>query len=586
MKRWRLGEQLPITQWLPRYNRDCLSRDATAALFLTIMLIPQSLAFALLAGLPAQVGLYACVLPLLLYTLLGTSPTLSVGPVALIALMTATTLGPLYATGSGEYLAAAVVLAMLSGALLILMGLLRLGFLSNFLSHPVISGFITASALVIIASQLQHLLGLNSQGHNLIGIGSTLWQQLGEIHGLTLLMGGGVMLCLILARTVLQLGLQALGMAARPARIISKSAPIVTVLGTTVLTWGLQLQAHGLAVVGEVPRGLPALSLPELGWAHWQPLWLGALLIAVVGFVQSLSVAQMLAARQRQHVDPNQELLGLGAANLGAGFSSGMPVMGSLSRSVVAYDAGARTPATGVFTALAIGLATLFLTPAIAYLPIATLAATIIVSVATLVDVGAIRRTFRYGRADFIAMLATLVLTLVHSVATGLVVGVALSLALYIYRTSNPHTAILGRVPGTEHFRNVERHQVEVYPGFALLRVDESLYFANARFLEDTVMALVSEKPQLRDLVLVCPAVNLIDASALDSLDNINSWLNDAEVRLHLSEVKGPVMDQLSKSPFLGQLTGQVFLSTYSAWCALRPDPEPARANNNDDNHC
>ncbi|TVP53991.1 MAG: sulfate permease [Halomonadaceae bacterium] len=579
-----MGLQLPITQWLPRYNRQSLSHDVTAAVFLTIMLVPQSLAFALLAGLPAQVGLYACLLPLLLYTLFGTSQTMSVGPVALIALMTAATLGPLYSLGSAEYLTGAVLLAFLSGAMLIVMGLLRLGFLANFLSHPVISGFITASALVIIASQLQHLLGLDSRGHNLIGIGSTLWQQLSQVHGLTLVMSAGVLLFLLLARTLLAPALQALGLAERSAAIISKSAPIVAVLGATLLTWGLDLQARGLAVVGEVPRGLPPLSLPPLAWEQWQPLWLGALLIAVVGFVQSLSVAQMLAARKRQHVDPNQELLGLGVANLGAGFSSGMPVMGSLSRSVMAYDAGARTPATGAFTALAIALATLFLTPAIAYLPIATLAAIIIVSVASLVDIAAIKRTFHYGRPDFIAMLATLVLTLVHSVATGLMVGVGLSLALYIYRTSNPHTAVLGRVPGTEHFRNTERHRVEVYPDFALLRVDESLYFANARFLEDTVMTLVSEKPQLKDLVLVCPAVNLIDASALDSLDNINARLQDAKVRLHLSEVKGPVMDQLNRTHFPATLTGQVFLSTYAAWCALRPEPGDASSTHTSNN--
>ncbi|MDX1589715.1 MAG: sulfate permease [Oleiphilaceae bacterium] len=564
---------LPILQWLPRYDRGRLGRDLTAALFLTIMMVPQSLAFALLAGLPPQVGLYASIAPLVLYALLGTSQSLSVGPVALIALMTATTLGPLFPSGSSEYLAGAVILACLTGAMLVVMGLLRMGFLANFLSHPVISGFITASALVIMASQVPALLGLQSRGHNLAGIAASLWPQRGDWHGLSLLMGAGVLLYLVLARTVLQGALVSLGLPERGARVISKASPIVAVVVTTALTAWLSLDTQGLAVVGAVPSGLPAISLPPSVDGQWQPLLLGALLIAVVGFVQSVSVAQMLAARERRHVDPDQELLGLGAANLAAGFSGAMPVMGSLSRSVLAYDAGASTPASGVFTAMAIALATLFLTPAIAYLPVVTLAATIIVAVAPLVDFAALRRIYRYNRADFTAMLVTLLLTLLHSVALGLMAGVALSLALFVYRTSKPHTAVLGRVPGTEHFRNVRRHRVETYPDFLLLRVDESLYFANARFLEEAVMALVSQHKSLQDLVLVCPAVNLIDASALDSLDTIQARLKDAGVRLHLSEVKGPVMDRLRETDFFAGLSGRVFLSTYDAWCALRPQP-------------
>ena len=280
-------------------------------------------------------------------------------------------------------------------------------------------------------------------------------------------------------------------------------------------------------------------------------------------------MGQTLAAKRRQRIDPDQELIGLGTANLGSGLSGGMPVTGGFSRSVVNFDAGAETPAAGAYTAVGIALATLFLTPAIAWLPQATLAATIIVAVITLIDLPALGRTFRYSRTDFGAMLATILLTLGHSVEAGIIAGVALSIGLFLYRTSRPHSAVVGRVPGTEHFRNVLRHEVELCPKVTFLRVDESLYFANARFLEETVMDLVTREPELTDLVLVCPAVNLIDASALESLEAINERLRDAGVRLHFSEIKGPVMDRLKGTELLEHLGGRIFLSTYEAWQAL-----------------
>lgn len=286
----------------------------------------------------------------------------------------------------------------------------------------------------------------------------------------------------------------------------------------------------------------------------------------MVGFVESVSVGQTLAAKRRQRIDPDQELIGLGAANLGAGFSGGMPVTGGFSRSVVNFDAGAETPAAGAYAAVGIAVATLFFTPAIAYLPKATLAATIIVAVITLIDLPALARTWRYSHSDFGAMLATIALTLLHSVEAGLIAGVVLSIGLFLYRTSRPHSAVVGRVPGTEHFRNRLRYDVELCPRVAFLRVDESLYFANAKFLEDTVMNLIIGEPEIKDLVLLCPAVNLVDASALESLEAINERLKDAGVSLHLAEVKGPVMDRLKNTQLIAHLGGQVFLSAFEAW--------------------
>ncbi|MFT5987200.1 MAG: SulP family sulfate permease [Marinobacter psychrophilus] len=569
-----LSRYLPVLQWSNQYNRQQAGSDLVAALIVTVMLIPQSLAYALLAGLPAQIGLYASILPLVVYALFGTSRTLSVGPVAVASLMTAAALAPLAQAGSAEYIAGAVVLALMSGLMLVLMGVLRLGFLANFLSHPVISGFITASGIVIAASQLKHVFGITGSGHNLFDIGRSLWASASSINSATLAVGVSTLVFLVLARTRLKPGLLALGVAPQMADVATKTAPILAVVLTTLAAWFWQLQLQGVKLVGHVPSGLPQLTWPQADWALWQQLAVSALLISVVGFVESISVGQTLAAKRRQRIDPDQELIGLGAANLGSGISGGMPVTGGFSRSVVNFDAGAETPAAGIYTAVGIAVATLFLTPAIAWLPQATLAATIIVAVSTLIDIPALRRTLRYSRTDFGAMLATIVLTLGHSVEAGIITGVALSLGLFLYRTSQPHCAVVGRVPGSEHFRNVLRHKVDVCPTVTFLRVDESLYFANARFLEETVLDIVTSEPQLTDLVLVCPAVNLVDASALESLEAINERLKDAGVRLHMSDVKGPVMDRLKRTEFCQHLSGDVFLSAHEGWKALVTGPK------------
>jgi len=565
---------LPILDWAPRYGRDQATSDMVAAVIVTVMLIPQSLAYALLAGLPAQVGLYASILPLVIYAIFGTSRTLSVGPVAVASLMTAAALAPIAEAGTSAYIAGAVLLAVMSGIMLTLMGVFRLGFLANFLSHPVISGFITASGIVIGASQLKHIFGVEASGHNLIEIIHAIGNAIDETNGYTLAIGVGAWAFLMLARKHVKPLLKGLGMKPRLADILAKTAPILAVVVTTLLAWFFNLDEKGVRLVGAVPSGLPEFTLPPTDIGLWSQLAVSALLISVVGFVESVSVGQTLAAKRRQRIDPDQELIGLGTANLGSGFSGGMPVTGGFSRSVVNFDAGAETPASGAYAAVGIALATLFLTPAIAWLPQATLAATIIVAVTTLIDLPALGRTFRYSRTDFGAMLATIVLTLVHSVEAGIIAGVALSIGLFLYRTSRPHCAVVGRVPGTEHFRNVLRHDVELCPKVTFLRVDESLYFANARFLEETVLDLITREPELTDVVLVCPAVNLVDASALESLEAINERLHDAGVRLHLSEVKGPVMDRLKGTEFLAHLAGRVFLSTFEAWQALTNKPD------------
>jgi SulP family sulfate permease len=564
IERW-----VPLIGWLRTYHRGLLTRDVLAAVIVTLMLVPQALAYAMLAGLPPEMGLYASMLPLVLYAVFGTSASLAVGPVAVAALMTASALSSFAAPGSPEYICAALVLAALSGLILIAMGVLRLGFLVNFLSHPVISGFVTASGVLIAISQLKHIFGVEASGHNVVELLRALLDQWQQVNVITLLIGLGVWAYLWVCRKRLNGWLTKLGMPASWAGLMVKAAPISAVVVTTLLAWGFQLEQRGVDLVGFVPSGLPAITLPSLDQSLWPGLLPAALLISLVGFVESVSVAQTLAAKRRQRIDPNQELIALGMANLGAGISGGSPVSGGFSRSVVNFEAGAATPLAGAFTALGIVLATLLLTDLLAFLPTATLAATIIVAVGTLIDLPAVKRTWQYSSSDGVAMVATLLLTLLHSVEVGIISGVVLSLGLHLYRTSQPHSAVVGRVPGTEHFRNVKRHQVETDEHVAMLRIDESLYFANARYLEDTVMALASRSPSIKHIVLTCQAVNVIDASALESLEAINGRLKDAGAMLHLAEVKGPVMDRLTHTAFYHELTGQVFFTTYDAWQAL-----------------
>lgn len=560
-----IARYFPILDWGRRYTAGTLVNDGLAAVIVTIMLIPQSLAYALLAGLPPEVGLYASILPLVAYAVFGTSKALAVGPVAVISLMTAAAAGNLAAQGSPEYIAIAVLLALISGLMLVLMGLFRLGFVANFLSHPVISGFITASGILIAVSQLKHILGVPVTGHNLIEIGCSLISQLAGTNLPTLIVGIVSMLFLFWVRGSFKPLLLKLGVSDRPATIASRIGPVIAVVVAILTVSLLRLDGVGVAVVGDIPRGLPTIDVPEFDLGLWVSLLGSSFIIALIGFVESVSVAQTLAAKKRQRIDPDQELVGLGASNIAAAFSGGYPVTGGFARSAVNFDAGAETPAAGAFTAIGIALATLFLTPLLYFLPIATLAATIIVAVLSLVNIGDIREAWTYSKSDFAAMAATITLTLGVGVEAGVFAGVILSVLLFLYRSSRPHFAVVGQVRDTEHFRNVERHSVMTNPRLVSIRIDESLYFANARYLEDTVYDLALANEAVEHVVLMCSAVNAIDLSALESLEAINERLKAAGVKLHLSEVKGPVMDRLTRSHLLEHLTGEVFLSQMDA---------------------
>lgn len=564
LKRW-----FPPLDWGRGYGSATLASDLLAAVIVTIMLIPQSLAYALLAGLPPEAGLYASIVPILIYAVFGTSRVLAVGPVAVVSLMTAATIGQVAEAGTAGYAVAALSLAFLSGAMLVLMGVLRLGFLANFLSHPVTSGFISASGLLIAASQIGPLSGLRAEGHSLVDQLVSLARQITGINLPTLVIGLASLGFLFWVRRGLKPLLQQLGLAPRPADMLAKTGPVLAIAASTLAVWGLSLDQAGVAVVGAVPQSLPPFTLPSFDLTLLRELLLPAALISLIGFVESISVGQTLAAKRRQRIDPDQELVALGAANLGASFTGGFPVTGGFARSVVNFEAGAATPAAGAFTAFGLAMAALFLTPLIAFLPKATLAATIVVAVLSLVDLSILKRSWAYSRADFAAVAATMAVTLGAGVEAGVSAGVLLSLALHLYRTSRPHVAEVGLVPGTEHFRNINRFSVETDPAVLSLRIDESLYFANTRYLEDLILARVSGDTAVRHVILMCSAVNEIDLSALETLESLDQRLRDMDVSLHLSEVKGPVMDRLRRTKFLDHLSGEVFVSQFEGWCKL-----------------
>ncbi|WOI32243.1 sulfate permease [Tritonibacter scottomollicae] len=568
---------LPILSWGRHYDRSALSNDMVAAVIVTIMLIPQSLAYALLAGLPPEAGIYASIAPIMLYAIFGTSRALAVGPVAVVSLLTASAIGQVAEAGTAGYAIAALTLAGVSGVFLLLLGVFRLGFLANFLSHPVIAGFITASGILIATSQLKHILGVSAHGHTLPEMLGSLLAHLDQINWITVVIGTSATGFLFWVRGNLKPLLKGLGAGPLLTDLVAKSGPVAAVVATTLAVWAFGLDQAGVSVVGSVPQSLPPLTLPGLSPDLISALLVPAILISVIGFVESISVAQTLAAKKRQRVDPDQELIGLGAANLGAAFTGGFPVTGGFSRSIVNFDAGAETPAAGIYTAIGLAIASFALTPLVFYLPQATLAATIIVAVLSLVDFSILKKTWGYARADFTAVVSTILLTLGMGVEVGVASGVAISILLHLYKTSRPHVAEVGLVPGTQHFRNVKRHAVETSPHVLSLRVDESLYFVNARFLETLVQSRVTTGCDIKDVVLMFSAVNEVDFSALESLEAINLRLIDMGVGLHLSEVKGPVMDRLQRTHFIDELNGDVFLSQFDAWTHLMSAKPTAR---------
>lgn len=551
--------------WLRNYRGTWLSGDLVAGVVTAIMIIPQSMAYAMLAGLPVQIGLYASLLPLIGYALFGTSMSMSVGPVAVTALMTAALLAPMAAIGSAEYLQLAIWLALLSGVLLFVLGLLRMGFLANFLSHPVISGFISGASLLILLSQLPHMLGLSS----LPATPGQLVEQWQPASALVLGMGLLALGWLLYARSRLAAHLQMLGLRETLAVVLARLAPILVVALGMLLSVRFDLAGRGVPVVGSLPAGLPSLvwTTPQLQTMGM--LLLPAALISLVSFVESVSIAQSLARRKRQSIDPDRELLALGAANIGSALTGGFAVCGGFSRSGVNIEAGANTPLAGVVSALVLGLILLTIAPVFASLPLVVLAVVILVAVAPLVDIGGLRRTWRYDRREGATLLATAAGVVLLGIEGGIVLGVGLSIVTQLWRGSRPHIAVVGRVPGTHYFRNTRRHLVETEPQLLAIRIDENIFFANTRAIERAILQALRDYPDTRELLLILSAVNHIDSTGLDMLSELSLGLRDKGIAVHLAEVKGPVMDQLTDTDWLITLVGEVFPSTHIAFSTL-----------------
>ena len=539
----KMKDYMPILEWLPSYDKRHLPGDLSAGLTVGVMLIPQGLAYAMIAGLPPIYGLYASTLPLIIYALLGTSRQLAVGPVAMVSLLTAAGVGSLATGGTETYIALAITLALFVGLIQFLLGAFRLGFLVNFLSHPVISGFTSAAALIIGLSQLKHLLGVEiARSHHVHEIVLEALSKLGEVNWTTFAIGaGGVILIL-------------------GAKRLHKAipGPLLAVVFGILLVWGMNLQDQGVKIVGAVPGGLPSFGIPQVQLATIQDLVPIALAIALVSFMESIAVAKAIQAKHKDYkVVANQELIALGAANIGGAFLQSYPVTGGFSRTAINDQAGAKTGLASVFSAALIVLTLLFLTPLFYFLPKAILASVIMVAVFGLIDVKEAKHLWKADRSDFWMLIITFLATLGLGIEQGIGIGVILSLAIIIFRTSRPHIAELGQVPGTTFYRNVERFDAVLRrEDLLIIRLDAQLYFANIDFFKDKVNELMQARParSLRTIILNAESINAIDSTAMHALsDLIADWRKEG-LRVLITGVKGPVRDSLVKGHLIEKI--------------------------------
>lgn len=553
----------PPMQWLPEYNPANLRGDLSAGLTVGVMLIPQGMAYALIAGLPPIYGLYASLVPLVAYALLGTSRQLAVGPVAMVSLLVAAGITPLAEPGSADYISLAILLALMVGALQLVLGLARFGFLVNFLSHPVLAGFTSAAALIIGASQLKNLLGIPIERSNYVHqIVASAVQQAGDIHVATLLIGLGSIAVLILLRRW------------KP----TFPGPLVAVVLTTVLVWVTSAHEAGVSIVASVPGGLPTPGLPTINLTDLSQLAPTAIVIGLVGFMESIAVAKAFASRHRYRVDANQELVALGVANLAGAFFRSFPTTGGFSRTAVNSQAGAKSTLASVFSAVVILLTLLFLTPLFYYMPTAVLAAIIMVAVAGLVDMKEARFLWRVDRRDFALMLLTFAATLLLGIEEGIVVGVVASLILVIYQSTVPHSAKLGRLPGTNTYRNIERYPAaEQIEGVPILRVDASMYFANTEFVRDMLEEAARGS---RAVILDMYPVNKIDSTAAHALSEVFGLMADRGTRLLISGAKGPVRDVLRRAGVTDRIGEHNFFDQIHAAASAAEEVKPTGGSN------
>jgi SulP family sulfate permease len=560
-----------IPHWITHYPKQHLPSDVLAGIVTSVLVLPQNLAYALLAGLPPQAGLLASILPVIAYALWGSSMTQAVGPVAVTAIVTYSVLSPLAAPLSAQYVALAASLALFSGVLVWLFGMCKLGFLSDLLSRPVVSGFISGAAVLILISQLKVLFGLDVHGKDMWELFVSTVQSISHSNATTALIGIASFSILLFSKYYLGGMLQSVGWQKPRADFAVRLMPLVVVLCATVVVMGFELDArYGVAVVGTIGQGLSGLVFFVPDVSHVGMLALPALSVAFIGSVQNIGMAQALAVKRRERIDANQELVGLGASNIVAAFCGGMPVGGGISRTAVNVAAGAQTPLASVVAALSMLVILIVGTAGFTRMPLAVLAASIMVAAFSMVDLGALRRAWRYDRADGAALLGTALGVIVVGLQWGIALGIGLSLASLLYRASTPHIALMGRIVGTEHFRNVERHGVETIPGVIFFRVDESFFFGNLRSIEARLSAVLNNDPSIHDVVLVMSAVNRVDMTAMEELSEIFEDFRERDIHLHLAEVKGPVQDRMVHTLLWSGLSGRIHLSCNDAFESLQ----------------
>jgi len=555
-----LAKLFPARKWLGHYQLSSFKSDLIAACIVLAMLVPQGMAYAMLAGLPPIMGIYASILPMIIYAFTGSSTTLSIGPVAIISMMVFAALNPLFAVGSTAYIEAACLLALLVGIISLLLGLFRFGFLIQLISHPVIQSFIIASALLIALGQLKFLLDVPLQTSNIPEFIISFSQNFHAISLTGISFGFISVLILFFLPKLIQ------------SNFLNKTLPLLLVLFSIAVISFLGNDDQAIRTVGIIPTGLPSLDFPTWNISLVQQLLPSAFMIAMISFVESLAIAQATALQKRDDLNSNQELIALGLANIAAGINSGFPVSGSLSRTVVNTDAGAKTPMSGVVSSLLMIVVSLYLTDFFQNLPLAVLAATIFVSIWKLVTLAPFIETWKYSKADGLAMWVTFFGVTCLDISTGLIIGIVLTFALLLWRISRPHIAVIGLIEGTQHFRNISNYNVITTPAIVSFRVDENLSFLNAHVLKGHVITEVSQNPLLQHVVINCSSISNIDLSALEMLEDLNQELKQLQIQMHLSEIKSPVMDRLAKSQLINELTGQIFLSHYQAIQTLSPE--------------
>ena len=565
----KLSSFIPILYWTDGYCLDGFRADFVAGVVVLFITVPQVIAYAFLAGLPPQAGLYASLASLIIYSLIGSSRTLAVGPTAIIAMMTLEVASSFAVPGSEEYIQITVKLGFITGILLLILRLVNFGNIISFLSHAVVTGFITAAAIVIVVNQLPPLVGLSSSASTTVfGVFSYLGAH--NVNTVVLIISLFSFMVLIFCRSGLGTLFLSFGFSKAWLSVLSKSAPMYMIIGGITVTSLYKLdELSGVPVVGSVPAGLPVISLVSFSLAEVRELLPSALLIAMVVFMESISIGSAMASKRREKISPNRELVGLGFTNIGASVWGGFPVAGSFSRTAVNFTSGARTPIASIITAMFLVLTLCFFASTFYFLPKAVLSAIIVFSALQLIDFSAIRKIFAFNYSDAVTFSFTFFAVLIFGVESGILTGIVISFVLLIRSSSRPHIAVVGRVGESEHFRNVLRYEVTTSSSLLAARIDESLYFVNARYIEAFFLNEVADRPDVRDVLIICTATNFIDTSGLEMIEALSENLEEVGVKLHLAEVKGPVMDKLMGTDFYRRMKGEIFFTTDLAFQKL-----------------